>query len=201
MIIPDGYGQVNMIFGGASAPRGAQVVFGVDNSIVTASAAAIAALAVDAWNTQLLGHQSINLTLVSARCKLGPNETGSQAEVASGAVGGANASSLEPQVAVLATKNTARGGRKGRGRMFIPGYEDTTLNSDGTVNSGVFANIQDDLDSWLTAFSDATVPLVLLHNDPADDPDEITSISLQLLGATQRRRLRKVGGRRRITPA
>jgi len=99
---------------------------------------------------------------------------------------------LPPNCAVLVKKNTARGGRKGRGRMFVPmavigeGFVDQL----GTLTA---ANVIQQQNAW-QAFLGATASMlqkpVLFHADPLIDPDPITSFTVTNLISTQRRRLR-----------
>jgi hypothetical protein len=132
--------------------------------------------------------------------KLGPNDTGVAIERSYAYQGTRNVEVDSPQVTILVRKVTARGGRAGRGRMFHPGVEEG-----GTLSGGLF--LQSVLDLLRAAFENfrndlalAAVPMVLLHNSAELLPDTITGLDVQQLVATQRRRLRKVGGRKRINP-
>lgn len=95
-------------------------------------------------------------------------------------------------LAVLVRKQTASGGRKNRGRLFMPPIN---LDEDNVAVSGVLSGgYQDAQQIKFDAFHDALVgdlvPPWLLHSDPADAPVPITGFAVQSLCATQRRRMR-----------
>jgi len=99
--------------------------------------------------------------------------------------------------AVLCRKRTARGGRQGRGRFYLP----IGLTGEGNVTAvgilleTVRAQLQTDLETWRAQMASGTQDLVLLHGDPlvgvAPPPDLITAFEVDPLIATQRTRLRR----------
>jgi hypothetical protein len=114
--------------------------------------------------------------------------------------------SVPPNVAVLVRKTTTFGGRRGRGRWFLPGMIDSpNVQENGVINPASLAIIQTALNVWRAAYITATVPLVLLHNakriggagttgnpyiyDTPPAPYPINSLQAVALVATQRRRL------------
>lgn len=94
-------------------------------------------------------------------------------------------------VAVLVRKSTGLGGRRGRGRMFLPAF---CLGEDGVAANGVLeggtrASIQSSVDTWMGALTP-----FLLHDSaptPVPEPTPVTSFTVDLTVATQRRRLRR----------
>lgn len=100
--------------------------------------------------------------------------------------------SLTVNTCVLVKKNTAAGGRKNRGRMFVPPFNLAESDVDAAGNiSSVFVGIQQGM--WVDTLSAMAVDNYfpwLLHTDPADSPTAITSLTVQGLAATQRRRMR-----------
>jgi len=110
---------------------------------------------------------------------------------ATSAVTGSNAiSPCPPNVCFLLKKNTARGGRKGKGRGFLPPIWIAENNVDA---AGVLAgtNLTALNVLWANALTDlasASKPAVLLHSD-GSTPDVITSWFVEPVVATQRRRL------------
>lgn len=94
--------------------------------------------------------------------------------------------------ALLVRKQTATGGRKGRGRMYWPCF----INAESTVNNAGFlevsdhGNIQGRITDWYDAMVAGDCVPYLFHSDPADAATLITGFSLQSQVATQRRRLR-----------
>ncbi len=200
MNIPPGFAQVNLNFNGTAAPRGAQVTFGVDNSSLDSGPAFIATTMLTQWASHMLAQQSSNITLASCRVKLGPNDTGLDAVVSLGTAGSVSAESVEPQVALLVSKVTASGGRQNRGRLFIPGIPDVVFGSNGQVVGSALTAYPPILTDWLADIDTAGFPMVILHNSVEATPTPVVDLAMQLTCASQRRRIRKVGGRRRVIP-
>lgn len=110
-----------------------------------------------------------------------------------GLVSGGN--TQPPAVSVIVRKITARPGRTGRGRMFIPwGVQDSDVGEDGTIAGGA-------VESWESAiqfFNDALIALeiapVILHNEGVPGgvtPSVITGWAVENVVGTQRRRQRR----------
>lgn len=108
-------------------------------------------------------------------------------------VGTAVATPLTPNVAILWNKTTGEGGRRNRGRAFIPPYApgEASVDSLGVISSGVVTATQTLYDNALaTAATDGYDP-VLFHQSAPFTPTPITAFTMQPLVATQRRRLRR----------
>lgn len=106
-------------------------------------------------------------------------------------------SPTQPNTAVLCRKRTARGGRQGRGRFYVPvGLTgENNITAVGVLLETVRAQLQTDLEAWRTAVAATNFDLQLLHGEPlvgvAPPPDPITAFEVDTLVATQRRRLRR----------
>jgi hypothetical protein len=201
MEIPTGWAQVNLVFGGPGAPRGAQVVYGaqlVGGGALT-TPQDYADFARTAWETDIHPGLMSGLIFVEARVKFGPNATGLDATATSNTAGGLAVSGEAPQVAVLIRKITAQGGRQGKGRMFLPGIPETSV-SGGVVEQGTINVLDANFADWLAAHSLANFPVALLHQEAGISPFIVTEMFTQNIIATQRRRIRKVGGRRSVAP-
>lgn len=96
--------------------------------------------------------------------------------------------------AVLVQRRTARGGRKGRGRMYFPPIFPTeaSITASGLIDSTPWA-------AWVTAMNEfhaalvaSSTPMYLLHSEAAGPiaPDPVTSLVVEQRIATQRTRLR-----------
>lgn len=104
----------------------------------------------------------------------------------------ASGNALPNNTAFLIRKVTATGGRRGRGRMFIPGPREATVDPTGIINTTDRNNLQTAMNNLRTnmialASVDA---VVLLHQTPPQTPDVITALTVQTRVATQRRRMR-----------
>lgn len=105
--------------------------------------------------------------------------------------GEATAGNALPQnVAFLVTKRTASGGRSGRGRMYFPPFAaiESEVSSRGVLSPAAVSAVQSRIDAGLPLTG-----AVILHDSssPTTVPTPITSLTLQALVATQRRRLRR----------
>lgn len=114
---------------------------------------------------------------------------------------GANA--LTQNVASLFKKATASGGRRNRGRMFVPGPAETTVDAAGNWDPAVLASLNTAAETFLDELIALNYRMVILHParpappvkpPPAaiDEapPTEVTTLILDPRIATQRRRLR-----------
>lgn len=111
----------------------------------------------------------------------------------------ANSSALPPNSAVLIRKQTGLAGRRGRGRMYVPGVLEGSVDNVGLLTSTYRGSLQTAYDLWLTGLEEGVssilpMPPVVLHRsegagvEPAPTP--VTSLTVETKIATQRRRLR-----------
>lgn len=103
--------------------------------------------------------------------------------------GGSNFDVMPPNNALLITKNTGFGGRKGRGRTFMPyTLPDAAVAQNGLIDTTSLGVRQAAADSWLAALEADDIPMVLLHSD-STTPYVVTSLSCQRLIAVQNKRI------------
>lgn len=95
-------------------------------------------------------------------------------------------------LSLLVNKQTALGGRKNRGRIFMPTaiVFEVEVDQAGDLTSGTVAGQQTNWAAFFAALGTATLTPYLLHSNPADAPTEITGFLVQSKMATQRRRMR-----------
>lgn len=106
-------------------------------------------------------------------------------------VGGRLLSSTSPNVAVLCKKTTALGGRRNRGRFYLPWIvASTTINETGVVASSEVTSLQTKATLFKTdmAGAGATSPMVILHQSGSTTPALVTALTIDARVATQRRR-------------
>lgn len=193
MIIPIGYAQVNLIFTGGSVPTGAQCTFGIDIGGAPDNPGDCGLLVAQAWSVAgFIAHLSNDVDLTSVLVKFGPNATGPSAEIATSEESAGGTAGV-PHTAFLVHKNTAQGGRAGRGRLFIPTVPEDLVNGAGGLDTTLLAAIQSDCDVFLEELDTSFIPMVLLHGvgSPLETPTPVTSLTVQPVVATQRRRLRR----------
>lgn len=190
----DFFVQVTWVFGGTSAPLGAVTTLGVNMGGAFPpqdTAEAMAAI----WEATMLDIQVSSITLDEVIVRQGPNEDGPTGTTAVGLAGTHIGSGSSPNTAYLVKKNTALGGRRNRGRFYIPGVDEDKVDPSGSITPAWVATVQGVVDDFYDAFGAATVLPVVLHErvpgptQPA--PTDITSFTLESTVATQRRRLRK----------
>jgi len=185
-IIPPGFANLSLVHSSSGTSRPQVCSIGLGDSIFDlALLADIAA----AWTDGPLSDMASSSRFEKAVLKEGPNSTGLTIEYVSGDTGG-NTVGGSPSVAWLVTKVTAKGGRSGKGRMYVPGMPEAVCDPGGNLVGTEPADMQAQFDEFLAALGALGVTPYLLHSD-SSDPDEILSFSVQPLAATQRRRLRK----------
>ena len=193
LLIPAGFCQVNLFFTGASVPTGAQCTFALDAQAFAGDPTAIGNVVIDAYTAAGFTLNLANdVDLTKVLVKEGPNATGPSAEVATG-LDSAGGTAGTPNTAVLVSKNTALGGRQGRGRMFLPGVQEDQISAAGIIAPAVVAALQSDVETFFGDIAVSDLFAVLLHDEasPITTPTPVTSFTVQSTAATQRRRMRR----------
>lgn len=108
--------------------------------------------------------------------------------------GTSSSQALPSNCALLVRKATSFGGRRNRGRMYLPsGYlAEGTVDQNGIINGAVLTSLQNQMNAFysaITAEGNADLPVILHSSSPAT-PTQINSFQVQQKIATQRRRLR-----------
>lgn len=167
------------------------VVFGVENNTIFTNPATIADEIWGVFSTTLLALLDDTIQWGPVEVSVGTS-SGDLSGVGVGtASGGATINSPPPNAAVLVTKSTNTGGRRGRGRMYWPWAADESTVGEGGVWAGsAVANFQAACDDFLADLTTADLPMVILHRD-GGVPSPVTQLTVQALLATQRRRLRR----------
>lgn len=190
MTIPVGFAQITYQYLSTAYPLGAAWTIGCDPTGAL-SPDDVAALALAEHTQHLSAVQNVATTLTGVLVKFGPDATGPSSQVAATVPGTVNDPASPAGVAVLIRKNTALGGRRGRGRIYFPGIWDGAVSAGGTVASGTVDAIQLAINSWNNELRIGLGgDLVLLHAD-LTTPTVISSFSVQSTVATQRRRQRR----------
>jgi len=97
---------------------------------------------------------------------------------------------MTPNVAYLLRKVTASGGRRNRGRMYLPGVNEGNVDGTGAVDGTAIGKLNTAGSDFITDTGAADIGLFILHSD-GGTPTEITSFVASPKVATQRRRLRR----------
>lgn len=112
--------------------------------------------------------------------------------------GNAGATSILPQnSAFLLHKRTNRAGRTGRGRLYLPGVPEGSVDNVGNVSPGTVTGLNTALASWVADILNASdfEYMCLFHDSLGSAalvvPTPIASITCDPVIGTQRRRLRR----------
>lgn len=114
------------------------------------------------------------------------------------------AASCPPNTAMLVKKITGYGGKKNRGRLYLPWFGDESIVDEaGIIGSGSVAGAQVRFTNFLAALATASLPMVVVTRQMSVDPDTgkpyvvnyhaghtVTGLVVQALCGTQRRRMR-----------
>jgi hypothetical protein len=200
MATPPGFALCSYELKHALMSRSAFLTFGLDPSATDPSAVATTVRAAFMAPGSLFTIIDSQVTLQNTRVALGTD--GGEDLVGSDPTVGActkSINTLPANCAVLVHKRTARGGRRGRGRMYIPWVGSSTSVTEGGVIPTVDVTpIQAAVTVWLSSIATGAGPVVLLHRpstpgtaNPSTpgSPNTVTSMVVDPLIATQRRRL------------
>lgn len=193
MIIPVGYYQWNGRFTGPAAPSGAEVTLGLHDEGATGGLGDIADDINAAFAASVVQYLSTQVTFSGCLLKAGPNDLGPFVERSASQAGQDGGSALPPNVSVLVLKQTGFGGRANRGRMFLPGFREDSVDASGIIDPTKLGNLQDALDDFFGSLTSLNLEPSLLHSEssPVATPTEVLSFVASNKVATQRRRLRR----------
>lgn len=208
MPAPIGYAEITHHFTGVGVPLGAAITYGVENELPR-TATALAQLCHDTFGADMKTSYGSEVNMVRTECKLGPPDTGASSEWSTPSYGGLlTGVATSPNVAFLFVKGTALGGRRGKGRFYLPGVTEASVDQGGNVLAATVTTQQGDLSSWLANLTTAQAPMVVFHGPThiwilvdgkpkqvpdvpfAGPPSLVTSLTATTKVATQRRRLR-----------
>lgn len=194
VVIPSGFGLVSIWSNTEGDSEEMCWTFGVDVS-GNSDPASCAGEIQEAWHDHLEGLTSQAVIQTRVTLKMGPVGTGATYEFAANDQGTNTEALAPPNCAVLAQKHTTLGGRKGRGRAYLPGISSisNTMNSAGVFGASEAGEVQTALNSMqaqlMTEPTNGPIEQVLLHSD-ATSPTPILNWTVSTKLATQRRRLR-----------
>lgn len=198
MAIPAGYGEATMVFRLGSSPRDSTWSFGFKDDVAPAAAPAEEAQAIyNAFTAstgpyiaaQMGSDWQFSGVSVTDMTEEGPL-IGQYLLPIAGTLG---FNVLPPNCAVLMNKNTGVGGRRNRGRAFLPPVNPIEGNVDaaGVIASSFLTGLQTRYTAAFASLVAAGLKPQLFHQTGAQTPTALTSWTLQSKIATQRRRLRK----------
>ncbi len=203
-IIPPGYCEVSLPIKHAALARSAYVTWGL--AITDVPTVAVANSITDCFDVSFGTRMDNETTFGPSTLRVG--QDGGEALVVVGSTtdtGDVNQESISANCALLVHKRTSRGGRRGRGRMYVPWcLPESSLDQAGRILSAELALLQTEADDFLAALiALPTVDaMVVLHSEsrPPESggppvpsipglPNVVTSLQCDAIIGTQRRRL------------
>lgn len=196
--IPVGYGEASIIHSGANGTQPFVVTIGLDlelypdNYVLAANDVMASYLA----NFRNVLHNSMAVERVLLAIGQADHTSPTVSSDLPSVHGLRDSSNVPINCAVILNKSTPTLGRKGRGRMFLPGMlTEGDVGLSGGLDNPTIADFNDRASDWLTALQEGdetypALPPVLLHSDPADDPSVITSLLCAPIVGTLRKRIR-----------
>lgn len=196
--IPGGFGQIVHHFALVGDPEEMAVTLGWSADVGTVNLAAAANDAHDAMGVLWAARGASAYTLNHTTLTLVPaiDEEPFIVDHFEPVVGGQASTVLPQNSAYLVHKTTGLGGRFNKGRFYLPGVFESQADNKGLLDGPSLTTWNTALGTLLTSYlaSAQIADIVLLHNPrPADatpDPTSITTLVMDQIIATQRRRLR-----------
>jgi len=200
VIIPPGYGLAALRWALTADPEEMITTIGVDLGPAEGDFVEAANNVARAWGSQFPAAQlDTDWTWRGVRLYVGEDGGASIPYDSVGFTITGTSAGVGPvqNTAILVKKATARAGRKGRGRMYVPpfGLSSAGYAPNGTLGSSTITDYQTRFTALRTIMANGesgltfAVPPVLLHAD-GSLPDAVTAFTVQAVLATQRRRLR-----------
>jgi hypothetical protein len=193
-----GYANVSCFMQWQAASKTAAITFGVQSGTKSAGEvvdAVVTALGDTNGLKKLIDGEVTVRRIRASRGIAGPDD-----EVEDRAVAipfAATGTALPANVSVLVHKRTSLAGRQGRGRLFLPwAVIGSNVNELGVINTVAANASQGYVTAFFAALVTGGVPMYLLHKaaggpDFDVEPTRVTSLVLDPLVSTQRRRLNR----------
>lgn len=202
VIIPVGYANVALNFQVTGRSRQYATTFGIKPDVGLTNPDGMATLVDGAFTSDgAPGEAAANI--LDAYTYLGVTLTymtgtgampGNHTDVIAGT---ATAGGMPPNAAYLVRKTTARGGKQGRGRMYVPPFNlaEASVDSAGFLPPATAAALGNQWEEMRLNMVLAGVTMCLLHDTPKSGilplPDVVTSLFVEQSVATQKRRVRR----------
>lgn len=208
-MLPEGFVRVTWNWTGAGLPRGASTVFVVENAADQDGATIVGNISDALVGSTLMANITDDVRITGWVIKHGPDETGPIFESSVIVAGTQVAASAAPNTSFLIRKSTTLGGRRGRGRMYLPGVPETNVDDAGLLAGAAVSAINTDLGAFLINMTTEGLPLMLEHFPKTEwvlnenqqprrvpvagtvpNPTQVVGLTVDPTVATQRRRLR-----------
>lgn len=144
----------------------------------------------DAALGQIMGNLNNHVTLTRISYRLGSaaaDDPVTERAVNFPGLGGGNMTPINN--CLILKKITALGGRRNRGRNYLPGVGEGAVGDDGVVDTDVANGVSSNFGDVRADMTDAGCELVLLHQSAPFNPTVVVTALCEATIGTQRRRL------------
>lgn len=191
--IPPGFAQISVghLLGGYT--RRAFTVWGLDlGGSPPGSAVTLANTFQNIYAQTIGGQIDSSVSISQTRALIGQDGEPLVGVATQFDVGGASRESAAPALAALVHLNTGLGGRRNRGRKFLPwAVSDSNVTENGTLQTAAVTALQTAVSAFQTELADEGWQAVILHGSgvtSVPDPTPVTSMVVDGVISTQRRR-------------
>ena len=196
LVIPPGFAEVAIEIRNTGDPVPWFVTYGIDVSAAGGDVEEIGGSCMASfanWTPQM----STDTTITGVNLTIGQDGPDPVRQFVAAPVtytGAATGGKLPQNCALLVRKNTGAGGRRSRGRYFMPAVvAEGAVDNVGLISGDALGVYQGLATEHLEAQASEDVPMVLLHGTGSSaiiDPTPVVSLSCDNVISTQRRRLR-----------
>lgn len=204
LLIPVGFADIAVELMCAGDPDPWYVTFGVAHTVDEGDIETIGLSVNTAWQSTFLPSQANTVTHTGCKITMGTADEPLRVFKPSNVLdnqGGSADNRLPQNCALLVRKNTNKGGRRNKGRFFVPLIVgETTVNSVGMIETSeviYFQGLANAFQASLAEDADPVIPstpMVVLHHSEgvstAPSPTPVSSLQVDGVIATQRRRMR-----------
>lgn len=198
LVIPDGYGSAAFVFTGAVGTQPYVTTLGVDIGDDGGDHVDTANVLFNAWDLTMKAETSNALTLDRVTLSIGASgPSGSVDSTTAPQTQGRSGTFGPTAISAIARKSTNVLGRRGRGRMFLPGaVNEAEVGPDGQIIGARRTTLSAALNNFLVILQNGNsglstlLPPVLLHSDPALAPTLITGFGVSSIVGLVRGRIR-----------
>lgn len=197
LVIPPGYAHISMRFALDNYPRQAVTTWGIKLSGTTLDPDDLAWEQYSAFVNAWASFYDNNVTFAGCRTVVGQDGVEPTIGFHEGDTKGAggNRETVPPAIAVLVDKRTGQGGRRNRGRMFLPwAATESWVSEAGVINTPGMQVLRDAASSFYDniqgdgGFDYGSEGMYVLHGPFHGAPTPVTSLSVSNVVSTQRRR-------------
>lgn len=196
LVIPPGFGNAALVFTSSTGTQPFVTTIGVDLGEFGGDFVSAADLVMLSYASNMAAITDNDLVLDHVTLAVGSDGPGGSVDSSLTPIPMTSSGTFGPvAIAVLARKVTNELGRRGRGRMFLPGTNlESGTEPDGSITSGYRTSIQSGIDGFMDDLVAGTgyVPAepVLLHSAAPTDPTPITRLAITDIVGVVRGRIR-----------